>query len=247
MTAAPFISRKTGQFAYFAHQLGDWRWETKNVLDFGGNIGNMLCDPSSTIDQRRYWCLDVGEESIAEGRERFPSAHWSFYDRYCFFFNPRGVRSLPLPDLGVKFDYILAYSVFTNTGRSDMLEMIPQLEAMLAGGGALAFTYIDAGFRPWDHYPGTNFEWRLNREGGDLSSLQGRRMTRQALDAEWCILVNGEELFVETEEIGHYPPGTQQSHHTFYSTHYMQKLFPHASIQEPVEDEMQHCCVLRKR
>lgn len=247
MTIAPFISTKTGQFPYFAQQFGDWDWRTKNVLDFGGNIGNMLRDPDSTIDQRRYWCLDVVEESVARGRERFPDAHWQFYDRYCFYFNPGGVAGLPLPDVGVKFDYIVAYSVFTNTSLTDMLEIVPQLEAMLADGGALAFTYIDAAFRPWDHYPGTNFEWRLNREGGDLESPKGRRMIEQALAAEWCILVNGETLFVETEEIGHYPPEAQRTHHTFYSTRSMRKLFPHGSMQEPAGDEMQHCCVIRKR
>ena len=245
MTAAPFISRKTGQFSYFAQQLGDWNWQGKNVLDFGGNIGNMLSDPASTIDPRRYWCLDVCEESIAQGRKRFPDAHWRFYDRFCFYFNARGVRGLPLPDLGVQFDVIVAYSVFTNTSRSDMLEMVPRLEAMLAGGGALAFTYIEADFRPWGAL--TNFEWRLDREGGDLSSSVGQRMVRQAHEAEWCILVNGETLFVETEEVGDYAPDAQQSHHTFYSTRYMRKLVPHGSMQQPVEDEMQHCCVIRKR
>jgi hypothetical protein len=247
MTAAPFISRKAGQYAYFAQQFGDRDWQTKNVLDFGGNIGNILRDPGSTVDPRRYWCLDVVEESIAQGRARFPDGHWQFYDRHCFFFNPHGVRGLPLPDLGVKFDYIVAYSVFTNTSLTDMLEMVPQLESMLAYGGALAFTYIDAAYRPWDDYAGTNFEWRLNREGGELSSPRSREMIRQALAAEWCILVNGTELFVETDEIGHYPPEAQQSHHTFYSTPYMQKLFPHGSMQEPVGQEMQHCCVIRKR
>jgi hypothetical protein len=55
MTAAPFISRRTGQFSYFAQQLGNWRWQKKQVLDFGGNIGNILRDETSTIRERRYW------------------------------------------------------------------------------------------------------------------------------------------------------------------------------------------------
>jgi hypothetical protein len=247
MTAAPFLSRKTGQFSYFAEQLGDRRWQTKNVLDFGGNIGNMLREPGSTIDPRRYWCLDVVAESVAEGRRRHPEAHWHAYDRYCFYFNPHGVRGLPLPDLGVKFDYILAYSVFTNTGPSDMLDIVPQLEAMLADGGALAFTYIEARFWPWEYYSGTNFQWRLNREGVDMGTREARRMINQAERAEWCILVNAEKLLVESEEIGEYAPEAQRSHHTFYTTSYMQKLFPHATMLEPVQQEMQHCCIIRKR
>lgn len=247
MTAAPWISRKTGQFSYFAQQLGDWRWQKKHVLDFGGNVGNILRDPDSTIRHRRYWCVDVVEESIARGREQWPEGHWQFYDRYCFFFNPHGVPRLPLPDLGLQFDYIVAYSVFPNTDRTDMLELVAQLEAMLADGGALAFTYMDPHHRAWESYQGNNFSWRLNKERGELTSEKSRDMLRRAGDAEWCILVNGEDLYVETEEIGHYPPEAQQTHHTFYSTAYMRGLFPHAEIREPVDGEMQHCVIVRKR
>jgi len=64
-----FLSSKTGQFTYFSLQLGEKDWRGKNVLDFGGNIGNMLRDPNCTIDHERYWCLDVVAESIEKGKE----------------------------------------------------------------------------------------------------------------------------------------------------------------------------------
>src|SRR3954447_15177839 len=86
-----FVSRKTSQFTYFAQQLGNSLWQGKDVLDFGGNIGNILRDPNSTIDIERYWCLDVDNEAIAVGRRSFPQAHWVWYNRYCFFFNPGGL------------------------------------------------------------------------------------------------------------------------------------------------------------
>ena len=92
-----FLSTKTGQFTYFAQQFGESNWRGKNVLDFGGNVGNILRDPNSTIDHERYWCIDVVRESIAKGAFEFPEAHWVFYDRFCFFFNPRGIRNLSLP------------------------------------------------------------------------------------------------------------------------------------------------------
>ena len=50
-----FISKKTGQFRYFALQLGSFDWQGKDVLDFGGNIGNLLLDPSG-----RVWLTDFG-------------------------------------------------------------------------------------------------------------------------------------------------------------------------------------------
>ena len=247
MTAAPFISRKTGQFSYFAQQLGEWRWQKKHVLDFGGNVGNILRDPDCTIRTRRYWCLDVVEESIARGREQWPDAHWHFYDRYCFFFNPHGVPRLPLPDLGTRFDFIIAYSVFPNTDLTDMLQLVEQLQDALADGGALAFTYIDPNYHPWDNYDGTNFTWRLKKERGNLSSDRSRDILARAAEAEWFILVNGDDLYAESEDIGHYAPEAQRTHHTFHTTAFMRKLFPDAEIRKPVDGEMQHCCIVRKR
>jgi SAM-dependent methyltransferase len=246
MSTAPFISRKTGQFAYFAAQLGQWDWRRRDVLDFGGNIGNMLRDPESTIDSRRYWCLDVVEESIARGRERWPEAHWRFYDRYCFFFNPRGVPRLPLPELGQTFNIIAAYSVFTNTDRTDMMQLVEQLQAMLAPGGSLAFTYIDPHHRSWREDERSNFRWRLEKERGEVSSPAAREMLQRSRDAEWCILVNGEDLYLETEELPPYRVEEQKTHHTFYTTGYLRKLFPRASFRPPVYGETHHCCIIRK-
>ena len=46
----PHISQKYGQFQYFDIQLGHPVWRGKYVIDFGGNAGNILKDPASTID-----------------------------------------------------------------------------------------------------------------------------------------------------------------------------------------------------
>ena len=140
MTTTPFISKKLGQFTYFALQVGEADWRGKNVLDLDGNIGNILRDRNCTIDEDRYWCIDVVKESVEQGRAQYPRAHWLFYDRFCFFFNPYGVPGLPLPKIDDKFDYIVAYSVFTNTPPSDMLELIIQLKGLLVRRGTLAFT-----------------------------------------------------------------------------------------------------------
>ena len=40
----------------------------------------------------------MDEQALEKGRRAYPEAHWLFYDRYCFFFNPRGVPRLKLPD-----------------------------------------------------------------------------------------------------------------------------------------------------
>jgi len=244
-----FLSSKTGQFTYFSQQLGERDWSGKNVLDFGGNVGNMLRDPNCTIDERRYWCLDVVRESIERGRELFPKSHWIFYDRYSFFFNPQGAKQLKLPQIEVLFDYIVAYSVFTNTSRTDMLDLVSQLEGKLANGGVLAFTFIDPNYHAWpDRDPRNNLVWRLEREIflENTLDIDVHGLAARAKDAQWFVLVNGEDLYLETEQIRNYEPHEQRTYHTFYTVDYMKSLFPRATILPPVNDEMQHCCVIRK-
>ena len=248
-----FLSSKTGQFTYFSLQLGERDWRGKNVLDFGGNIGNILRDPNCTIDHERYWCLDVVEESIEKGKEEFPRSHWIFYDRFSFFFNPEGVELLKLPRVEEEFDYIVAYSVFTNTSRTDMLDLVSQLESKLANGGALAFTFIDPHYSSWPgRYDGNNLVWRLEREiylegeKGNTLDIDVPRLANEAKDAKWFVLVNGEDLYLETEQTRHYAPEEQRTYHMFYTVDYMRSLFPNAEILPPVNDEMQHCCVIRR-
>jgi SAM-dependent methyltransferase len=242
-----WISTKMEQFTYFAQQVGEHDWRGKYVLDFGGNIGNMLRDPHSTIDPARYWCLDIDTEALAQGKAAYPDAQWIFYDRYCFFFNPYGVRDLPLPRLDQRFDYIVAYSVFPNTGHRDLLQLVGQLEALLAPGGALAFTFIDPHHRSWPgKFDGDNFRWRLERELGDVSGPAAQEMIARARRARWCLLVNAEELYVETDEIRAWPAELQKSCHVYYTAEYMKSLFPRAEILPPANNEMQHCCVIRK-
>ena len=248
-----FLSTKTGQFTYFAQQLGEANWRGKNVLDFGGNVGNILRDPDSTIDHERYWCIEVVRESIEKGKLEFPESQWVFYDRYCFFFNPGGIRDLPLPGLEQRFDFILAYSVFTNTPRTDMLQLVSQLEDRLAEHGTLAFTFIDPHYRSW---PGrdlrNNLVWRLEREiflegeKGNTLDIDVAELNQRAKDAPWFVLVNGEDLYLETEATREYAVEQQRTYHTFYTADYMKSLFPSAQILPPANDEMQHCCVIRK-
>ena len=43
------------------------------------------------------------------------------------------------------------------------------------------------------------------------------------------------------------PPEQQTSCHAYYSCEHIAKLFPDADLSPPVNDEMQHCCVLGRR
>jgi hypothetical protein len=114
-------------------RLGLRQWGGKDVLDFGGNIGNMLRDPQPTIDEERYWCIDVIREAVEKGRLLYPKARWLFYDRYNFAFNPGGVPGLSIPEPGRRFDVIVA---FTSTPRNEMVELMGQLRAFLKDDGS---------------------------------------------------------------------------------------------------------------
>src|SRR3954451_16821380 len=141
--------RKFGQFAYFDEVLMHPDWRDRAVLDFGGSDGNLLRNDGCPIEQTNYWCLDVVNDAIDEGRRAFPDAHWAHYDRYNCSFNPGGIRDLPIPNLGIAFDFILAAPVFTHATLEQMRELSPQLRAQLAPGGALAFTFEEPPFEPW--------------------------------------------------------------------------------------------------
>jgi len=36
------------------------------------------------------------------------------------------------------------------------------------------------------------------------------------------------------------------SYHVFYTEEYLREQFPHALIRPPVNNEMQHCCIIHK-
>jgi SAM-dependent methyltransferase len=244
-----FLNVKDGTFTYFSIQVGEQDWSNKDVLDFGGNVGALLHDPANTVDEARYWCFEVQKEATEMGRAKYPRAHWIYYDRYNFYFNPRGIPDLPIPDTGQKFDYIVAYSVFTSAQQADLMSMVSQLSRMLKPNGLLAFTFIDPNYHSWPGvYPGNNLQWRLEKirrvEGIDVDVMA---LVERAQGARWCVLINDHDLYVNTNELPFYPPEKQETCHLYYSCEYMATLIPMAEILPPVNKEMQHCCVIQQR
>ena len=242
------VSGKYGQFPYFDFQLGQPDWANMTVLDFGGNAGNILKDPASTIDPGKYWSLDVSKEAIEQAQHEFPQAHWLFYNRYNFSFNPEGIPYLPLPFGDERFDLILCYSVFTHIGLKEMRSLVPDLVQLLRPGGRLAFSFIDHNFCSWPgEYDGNNLKWRLETivERRNLQ-LNIPDYLDKAKQAAWCMLVDDVDLYLENEELADYSPYIGQSFHVYHTAEFMQKLYPQAIILPPANKEMQHCCVIQK-
>lgn len=242
------ISGKFGQFPYYDIQLGQPQWKTCNVLDFGGNAGNILMHPASTIEPSKYWSLDVSQDAIKLGRQDFPEAHWLFYNRYNFSFNPDGIRNLPLPFRQERFDLILAYSVFTHIALREMKPLVEDLVELLQPGGRLAFSFIDHNYYSWPgEYEGNNFQWRLEhiieRRKFNLNVAEYLERVRQA---RWCILVDDIDLYIENDNLPDYSPNRGKSFHVYHTAEFMKQLYPDAEIRPPVNREMHHCCIIRK-
>lgn len=76
--------------------------------------------------------------------------------------------------------------------KSDMLELVEDLERLLKVGGALAFTFIDPHYHSWPgRYAGTNLQWRLDRFGEADVELDVPGLLEKARNADWCMLVDG--------------------------------------------------------
>lgn len=240
--------RKFGQFAYFDRQLDHPDWRGKTVLDFGGSDGNLLRDPHCTIRPEDYYCLDVLQNAIEEGRQAVPDAHWFHYDRYNCSFNPGGVPDLLVPDLGVRFDFILAYSVFTHTTREEMNQLVGQLRTFLAPGGVLAFTFEDPHYEPGPAvFEGNNLQWRIETIRQARPDFDIEHAAEEARGAEWCSLVNGATLYINGNGEWRDESSVCMTYDVFYTAELMQREFPGAVVRPPVNGEVQHCCILRRQ
>ena len=242
-----FVTRNHGQFEYFDAQLGRPDWRTKKVLDFGGNTGNLLKDPRSKVEAANYWCIDVSRDAIGAGQRTHPTAHFIFYDRYSFEYNPEGVRHLEIPDTGTTFDYILALSVFTHTPRSEMLELVQRLKAGLKPKGITAFTFLDPMYVPKNGGL-CNLEHYLTDDNRPCNrlTLNEDPVTAKARDAGWCTLAN-RNLCIESDALDRGLDRDQNGYLAFYTVEYMKSVFPEAEIFTPVGSfpfTRQHCCVI---
>ena len=238
---------KSGQFAYFDRQLDYPDWSGKRVLDFGGNAGYLLLNPDCVIRPEDYYCLDVIRETQDDGRSKFPSAHFVHYNRYNCSFNPEGVANLPVPDMGVEFDIILAYSVFTHVGLKEMNDLVGQLQTRLAPGGVLVFTFIDPHFHSWpETYRGNNLNWRLERVRSARPEVDVDGLLEQSRGAAWCALVDGAKLYADADGVWQDEAQTCLTYNVYYTADFLRREFPRATIRPPVNGDMQHCCIIRR-
>ncbi len=245
------ISTRATQFAYFDHVLEGPDWKGSKIMDFGGNVGTFLIGAGDAVDHDNYWCIDLNKTVIDQGRREHARAHFIHYNRYSPQYNPQGIRYLPIPICGSKFDIIIAFSVFTHVHKCEMLELVGQLRSLLARQGVLAFTFTDPGYDKSLSEPklpsGTDVRKNLEREKARNLSLDIDGMVESARHSNWCVLID-DELYVEPgDEFSHQQREgrPRESYCSYFSVEFVSSLFPDAKVFPPVSPEWQHCCVLR--
>jgi SAM-dependent methyltransferase len=235
------VSTRRTQFPYFDELLGHPMWKGRRVLDFGGNVGTFLESAGDNVNHEEYWCIDLNPAVIAQGRVLYPRAHFVHFNRYSSQYNPHGIRRLQIPDCGVKFDFILAFSVFTHVDQTEMVELAGSLRRMLSPDGVLAFTF----FEP--QYDRSLSDPRLPRGSTVLRNLGARRDNEILRRARWFVVIDN-QLFVEPgDALCHQKRNGKplESFCSFFTADFMRSLFPGATIHAPVNREWQHCCILR--
>lgn len=235
------VSTRQTQFGYFDQLLERPIWKGSKILDFGGNVGTFLRGAGNHVDHDDYWCIDLNLDVVEQGRRTYPRAHFVHYNRCSSQYNPNGVRYLPIPDCGMKFDIILAFSVFTHTDRSEMLELVGSLRSMLAPEGALAFTFWDPHSDMSQCDPAHTSVHQVRRH------FDSRADDEAVQRARWWVLIN-DNLYVEPgDELCHQTRVGKplESYCSFFTVDYMASLFPEATRHPPVSPEWQHCCVLK--
>jgi SAM-dependent methyltransferase len=251
-----FFSSRTLQYDHFNAHLGNPNWIGKKILDFGGNVGGFLNGAPPVIKQEDYWCVDLHKPALERGRKAFPRAHFVFYNCYHNLYNPAGIVDLPVPDLGLTFDFILAFSVFTHTSVREMHEILGQLKGMLKRGGTLAFTFDDPNYDPakdprydmtvaneevtW----GSNLRHRLLREKPNYPGIDVEQFVVRARGMKWCALV-GDRFHADPDDVSCAEAEPGVCYHQFHTVAFVGESVPGARIFAPLSPLRQHCCVIR--
>lgn len=247
LAAPEHLTLRETQFPYFDEVLGHPDWRGRKVLDFGGNNAAFL-RRSNGVAHDDYWCMDVHQPALERGRAEYPRAHFVHYDRYSTEYNPHGILDLPVPDLGTRFDVILAFSVFTHVHRTELLELATSLRGLLAPGGVLAFTFCDPRYDRSLSDPSLppgpdtlkNLSWFSTASAEEIEA-----MVERGRHSRWCMAIDG-ELFIDPDDL---PPKRSRengwaTYCSYFTTELVQEMFPDARIHEPVKPEWQHCAVL---
>lgn len=128
-------------FDIFDNRLAriDKTWFKKDILDFGCNVGHLLTTSNKKISSKNYVGVDISVNALSIARKLHPTATWLHYNGYNSAFNPAGNKK-EIFKIDKKFDYIIAYGVFTHCDLLEIKTQIKRLMPFLKENGMLLFS-----------------------------------------------------------------------------------------------------------
>ena len=70
------------------------------------------------------------------------------------------------------------------------------------------------------------------------------RLLARSLGAAWCALVDGSQIFMNSNGVWENEAQACMTYDVFYTAKFLQREFPEAEILSPVNGQMQHCCII---
>tara|TARA_B110000902_G_C14041244_1_gene487903 strand:+ start:42 stop:752 length:711 start_codon:yes stop_codon:yes gene_type:complete len=131
------VFKKIDVFSMFEQIVPNYK--KKTILDFGGNLGNLISYSNGKILEHDYTCLDLSKEALDILQVNYPNTLGLHWNRYHKMYNPDGNVDEPWP-AHLQYDIAFANSVFTH---QEIPEMIKCLKYLTHHADRIYFTYID--------------------------------------------------------------------------------------------------------
>lgn len=165
-------------------------WYTKEILDFGCNVGHLLTTSDGKINPKKYTGVDVHKKSLDIAKSLHPNATWIHYNGYNSTFNPDGNLEETFK-LDKKPEIIIVYGVFTHCDFKEILRLLEILKSMLSDKGIIVFS-------AWEdiHFPGyldfLKFCFNI-----DIKNKFVNKVFKKSL-----YLINREDVMIDENESG---------------------------------------------
>jgi ubiquinone/menaquinone biosynthesis C-methylase UbiE len=122
--------------------------QNKQILDYGGNAGNILVDGLDyyNLQQSQYTCLDVDNDALNQGSKLYPHANWIKHNAFSPAYHQQGQHNCKFPFPDQTFDYIFGYSIHSHTTLEALLFDLTEMYRVCKPNGIIATTVVDADF-----------------------------------------------------------------------------------------------------
>jgi SAM-dependent methyltransferase len=113
------------------------------------------------LEPNRYYGIEPNKAMLQIGLDRILEPGLEDQARPTFAHND----DFDFTVFGVRFDYVLARSVWTHASKSQIETMLDSFNQVAAPGGVMLTSYLPTGLRPWKDYKGAGWVGRSHESG----------------------------------------------------------------------------------